>query len=60
MKHRIIINYPLMISRDFCKHKVIEETREEKADTIKSNIINKIVSNYKFKFGKLEKYLNHS
>lgn len=49
-----------MIGKDFCKHKVIEETIEEKADTIKSNITNKIFSNYKFKFGKLEKYLNHS
>ena len=27
--------YPFLIGKDFCKHKVIEETTEEKTDNIK-------------------------
>ena len=27
--------YPFLIGKDFCKHKVIEETTEEKTDDIK-------------------------
>ena len=35
MRNQLTGIYPFLIGKDFCKHKVIEETTEEKTDNIK-------------------------
>jgi len=35
VRNQLAGTYPFVIGKDFCKHKVIEETPEEKTDIIK-------------------------